>query len=385
MLGELVHNSAAVVTRWTLDRLEAAWQAFFDRCAKGEKPRFPRYRSFNRWRSFGCSELSDKAFSRPTAKKAKSRAIGFLKIPNLSKPLAVRMHRMLPEGAQVRSCIFTRRGKDWSVALACRLPVTHGCDTDEQLIGIASAEILGFDAGVAYQATDNAGHRYPNVRHGKQRAAEVRRAARRLARAKKGSRNRERDKARFVALKEKEANGRSTASRQNAAALVGQALKNGCRAIAREDLAIRNMMASAAGTVAEPGTGVAAKRSLNRVIADAAMGRFAKDVENKAERAGLRVIRVDPRWTSAKCSACQELVEKPLKGRTYACKSCGLVLDRDHNAAINIGIKAAALYAPLPKKFAKRRGRRSCVSEPESLIPRLGRDSAKLGNSRVSN
>ena len=141
-LGEIVHDAASLMTRWTIDRLEAAWQAFFARCAKGQTPGFPSYRSMNRWRSFGCSELSDTSLVRPTGKVIGSRALGFQKVPNLTKPLAVRMHRMLPEGAKICSGTFTRAGGRWTVALACRIPVTHGCETNEQLLGIMPDEIV---------------------------------------------------------------------------------------------------------------------------------------------------------------------------------------------------------------------------------------------------
>ena len=388
-LGEVVHDAAAVVTRWTLDRLEAAWQAFYARVAKGDTPGFPRFRSQERWRSFGCSELSDGALLRPTGAVIGSRALGFLKVPNLDKPLAVRMHRMLPEGATVRSCVITldRTSGRWTVALACRIPVTHGCETDAQLVGLAEHEVLGYDAGVAFQATDSTGRRYPNARHAKRGAAAVRRAARRLARARRGSANRAKRKDALARLKAREADARSTASRQNAAALVGEALASGCRAIGREDLTVANMMRSAAGTVAEPGTGVARKRGLNRAMADTAMARFAKDVEDKAESAGLRVVAVDPHHTSLTCSACGTADARSLGERTYRCVACGLVIDRDHNAAINVRERVVALFAPPPTRPAARRGRRSCASEPRSAVPALGRDGVKPDdrNRRVSN
>lgn len=56
----------------------------------------------------------------------------------------------------------------------------------------------------------------------------------------------------------------------------------------------------------------------------------------KAERAGARVIEVDPRNTSQDCSSCGIRVSKELEERTHACPACGLILDRDVNAARNI-------------------------------------------------
>lgn len=331
-LGEVVHDAAAVATRWTLDRLGKAWDGFFARVAKGGKPGFPRFRAAARWRTWGCSKLADGALLRPTGKVIGSRALGFLGVPDMDRPLAVRMHRMLPEDATVRSCTFTRDRASgrWTVALARRLPVTHGCETDAQLTGVAEAEMLGYDAGVAFQATDAEGRRYPNARHGARRAA-----------------------------------------------LVRLALEGGCRVVAREVLAVLNMMRSAAGLLEEPGVNVGAKPGLDHALADAAMARFARDVEGRAERAGLRVVAVDPRRTSLTCSGCGVADARSPGPRTFQCVGCGMTMDRDRNAAVNVRCRAVARFAPRTKKPAARRGRRSCASEPGSAVPALGRDGAK--------
>jgi transposase len=55
-----------------------------------------------------------------------------------------------------------------------------------------------------------------------------------------------------------------------------------------------------------------------------------------AEEAGRTVVLINPRNTSKMCSRCGNLVEKDLSVRVHDCPDCGLVLDRDQNAAINI-------------------------------------------------
>src|SRR5919205_528708 len=66
--------------------------------------------------------------------------------------------------------------------------------------------------------------------------------------------------------------------------------------------------------------------------------KLIKYTSNKAEEAGRTVVLVNPRNTSKMCSNpnCGKLVEKDLSVRVHACPHCGLVLDRDQNAAINI-------------------------------------------------
>src|SRR5215469_17942146 len=62
----------------------------------------------------------------------------------------------------------------------------------------------------------------------------------------------------------------------------------------------------------------------------------------KAASAGRRVVLVDPRMTSQQCSGCGAVVPKRLEERTHSCPHCGLVIDRDHNAAINILFRGEA-------------------------------------------
>lgn len=77
-------------------------------------------------------------------------------------------------------------------------------------------------------------------------------------------------------------------------------------------------------------------RGMRKSIMDVAWTQFIGMTLGKAAEAGRTVILVDPRNTSKQCSRCGELVEKSLSERTHTCPSCGLMLGRDHNAAINI-------------------------------------------------
>lgn len=76
--------------------------------------------------------------------------------------------------------------------------------------------------------------------------------------------------------------------------------------------------------------------NLAKSILDAAWGELIWQLMYKAEHAGTWAIPVNPRNTTINCSACGEKVPKTLAQRIHFCPFCGLVLDRDHNAAINI-------------------------------------------------
>ena len=75
---------------------------------------------------------------------------------------------------------------------------------------------------------------------------------------------------------------------------------------------------------------------LAKSISDAAWGACRTILDAKAAWAGRRVIAVPPAFTSQDCSGCGERVPKSLSVRTHVCPSCGLVMDRDENAAKNI-------------------------------------------------
>jgi len=75
---------------------------------------------------------------------------------------------------------------------------------------------------------------------------------------------------------------------------------------------------------------------LAKSIADVSWGMMVRITKNKAVEAGSKVILVDPKNTTQLCSRCGQYVRKELSDRIHSCPSCGLVMDRDQNAAINI-------------------------------------------------
>ena len=80
-------------------------------------------------------------------------------------------------------------------------------------------------------------------------------------------------------------------------------------------------------------------RHLSRSAYDMGLGLFNAMIAYKAERAGCAVVAVDPKYTSQQCSGCGKIEGKQLSQRWHSC-SCGVELDRDVNAAVNILAKA---------------------------------------------
>lgn len=107
-----------------------------------------------------------------------------------------------------------------------------------------------------------------------------------------------------------------------------------------ETLAVKNMMAA----------GGARKRGLNRALADASLGQMLRMIDYKATWYGSRVVKGD-RWhpSSKTCSGCGTVKTKlSLSERTYVCTDCGLVIDRDTNAAVNLARLALAAVSTDP-------------------------------------
>jgi len=143
---------------------------------------------------------------------------------------------------------------------------------------------------------------------------------RHLSRTEKGSKNRKKASKRLAKASLKVQRQREDFARKQANALVSSH-----DLIAYEQLQIRNMVKN---------------HMLAKSIHDAAWGRFLGWMKYYASMHGIVVVAVPPHYTSQDCSGCGERVRKTLSTRTHVCPKCGLVLDRDENAAVNILAKA---------------------------------------------
>ena len=299
------------LSKWTLKRLDDAFKAFFRRVKKSGKAGFPRFRGAGRWQSFG--------FHQKGGLRLKGKKLLFS--GGISGGLRVKMHRPLPKNTVIKSAIFTLESGIWRVALACEVPAsaTNGKDT-----------IIGIDVGAKHLATDSNGQHYVNAKPLDKRQKELRRAARGLARSQRSSKRRKKALTKLQRVQRSIRNHRRTHLHDIANAIV----RSGSTIVV-EDLKLKNMTRSAKGTLAEPGKNVRQKSGLNRVLQDAAPGSLISMLSYKAESAGGKVVKIDPRDTSRTCSKCSVVDASQLSKSRYQCR-CGLDLQRDHNAAINI-------------------------------------------------
>jgi Transposase and inactivated derivatives len=299
------------MSRWSIARVDDAFKGFFSRVKRGDKPGFPRFKGRSRWRSFGFSEWDGIRLKD-----------GKLLFRGLVGGLNIRLHRQIPDGASIKSCTFTQQCRHWFVSMQVDVPVAEAHTFPESAVGI--------DVGVEHLVTTSDGIHIPNHRPRSRRERDLRLAQRALARCRRGSKRRRKVRDRLALLQRRIANARSTYLHQVSADLARR-----YAFIAVEKLQVRNMTGSARGTADEPGTNVRQKAGLNRALLDAAPAMLVSFISYKAERAGGMMVKAEAAYSSQDCSSCGGRVAKPLSERMHRC-SCGTVLHRDHNAAINI-------------------------------------------------
>ncbi|MHC1688141.1 MAG: RNA-guided endonuclease InsQ/TnpB family protein [Methanothrix sp.] len=277
------------------ERVDLALKAFFRRVKAGEKPGYPRFRGKGRYDSFTYPQ---KGFKLEPGKLYLSK-IGEVKI---------KLHRTI-EGKIKRLTIRRAATGKWFACFSAEIE-------DILLPPWKDGSMVGIDVGLESFATLSNGEKIANPRFFREEEKELTRVQRKLSKASKGTSERR------SALKVVErVHERIANKRYEFAHRVSRDLVNRFGLIAFEDLNIQNMIKN---------------HNLAKSIGDVAWNMLVTLTSYKAANAGSMVVLVDPRNTSKMCSRCGILVEKNLSERVHNCSQCGLSLDRDWNAAINI-------------------------------------------------
>ncbi|MFE5596503.1 RNA-guided endonuclease InsQ/TnpB family protein [Streptomyces sp. NPDC056549] len=258
------------------------------------------------------------------------RKWGRVKLPKLGW---VRFHWSRPLGGEIRSATVTRRSGHWFVSFL--VDDQAATRNRHALPGTA----VGIDRGVKFAAVTSDGdfHDRAFIRPGE--AERYRRLQQQLSRTRKGSANRAKTRARMNKIMGRVTDRRGDFCAQTAGRIVR---KNAL--VVLEDLRIKSMSTSASGTLAEPGSQVRQKAGLNRAILDKGWHRLELALTSAARYTGTSVVKVNPAYTSLRCSACGFVTEGNRESQAvFVCKApgCG---HRDH-ADVNAGknIKAAGL------------------------------------------
>jgi putative transposase len=289
-------------------RVDLAFQGFFRRVKVGGKPGYPRFRGYGRYDSFTFKQSGFKLLDQGVLLSK----IGILKIIQ-HRPIEGRIKTLTVQRDAVGN---------WYACFACEVEAETLPFND---LGI------GVDVGLESFATLSNGEKVPNPRFFRQDEKELAKAQRKLSKAEKGTAERAKRRKAVQHVHQRIANRRKDFAHKLSRKWVDR-----FGMIAFENLRIHNMLQN---------------HCLAKSISDAAWNQLIAHTTYKAENAGRVVVSVDPCNTSKQCSRCGTMVEKSLSVRVHVCPVCGLVMDRDENAANNnlrLGLESLGLALEAP-------------------------------------
>ncbi len=277
------------VYQYTFMHLGEAFSRFFKGLAQ-----YPRFKKKGRNDSFtldNCGKVMEFSGTR-------------LKLPFLGW---VSTYEPLPE-IQTKRVTISRVADSWYLSVAYEFEAEHT---------VKSRDYLGVDVGVKVLATCSDGTVFENPRAYKKAQKKLTRLQRELNRRQLGSANRNKTKVKLAKVHQRIANIRKDAIHQ----LTSWICKNHA-VIGLEDLNVSGMMKN---------------HKLAGAVADSALYEIRRQIEYKADWYGCKVVFADRWYPSSKtCSSCGHIQEMPLKERTFNCSACGISIDRDYNASLNL-------------------------------------------------
>ena len=277
-----------------LRRVDKTFKAFFSRVKKEKKAGFPRFKGKNRFNSFTYPTYGDGCKLKENH-KLYLQGIGDIK---------VKLHREV--AGKIKTVTVKRTCEKWYVCFSVE------CEAE---ILPFNQRSVGIDVGLNQFATFSNGEQIHNLRFFQAAQKKLRAAQRSVARKKKGSHSRRKAIARVTKI-----HARIFNQRQHFHHKISHLLINRFGVIVVENLNIKGL----------------AKGMFAKQVIDAGWGSFLDKIQYKAENAGREFVRVNPNGTSQICSSCDEKVPKSLNARVHQCEKCGLVINRDINAAKNI-------------------------------------------------
>jgi len=290
-----------------LRRLDKAFQAFFRSVKAGEAPGFPRFKGRNRFKSIeytygdGC-KLRENEYGRRS-----------FYVQNVGE-MRMCFHRPIPASAAIQHAVVKQVDNRWYVCLMVKFLPNSLAGRAKQ--HAPTGRQVGVDAGLKNLLALSNGQLIENPHFLKESLAGLRRTQRHASRQMRGSRRQSKTYTRIAHLHQQVANQRRDYLHKLANSLVCE-----FDLIAIEDLSLAFMTRN---------------KHLSRSSHDASLGLLRQLLQYKAEEAGIEMIAVNPSYTSQMCSGCGILVPKNLSVRVHECPDCGLILDRDVNAARNI-------------------------------------------------
>jgi putative transposase len=301
LLREDVAAIHSQVVQDPLRRVNRAFEAFFQRCLKGDrKAGFPRFKHPSRYHSFTYPQAGFKL----EGNKLRLSKIGSVRL-RLSRPI---------EG-RIKTCSIKRQVDGWFVIFTV--------EENQARWMPKTGDSIGLDVGLENFATLSTGEPpIDNPRYLRKAERALKIQQRKVSKKKLRGSNRRKAVVLLGKKHLKIQNQRKDFFHKTSLDLIRKFDE-----IAVEDLNIKGLLKN---------------HHLAKSISDAAWGTFISVLENKAANAGRRVWKVQAAFTSQDCSQCGDRVKKSLSQREHRCIGCGYVAHRDHNAALNIAAKGWA-------------------------------------------
>jgi transposase len=306
---EWLREGSQMVQQQALRDFAQAIAAFFDPENRAGRPS---------WRKAGRDEGVRIVAVKPSEVRRLSRRVGEIRVPKVGW-VRFRWSRAVPPGVKSYRVTMDRAGR-WHVAFAA-IP--------EPIPAPGNGKIVGIDRGVAVSAALSTGELLCVPGLTARERKRLLRMERRFARAKRGSNRRRRVRLVIARLK-----ARETDRRKDWAEKASTDLARRFDVVNVETLDVTNMTRSARGTAGAPGRNVRQKSGLNREIMRSSWGLLVRRLEDKAPG---RVEKINPAFTSQRCSACGHVDAKSRESQArFVCTACGFACNADVNAARNI-------------------------------------------------
>lgn len=287
--------------------MDRAYQNFFRRVKTKEKSGFPRFKSRHH---------SRQSYQTQNAVKKEDK----LYLPKIGLVQA-KFHRDII--GEIKTATVSMEAEQFFVSMNIE-------DGKDEILGSNNGKNIGIDVGVKVFAytSENEAIKHINL---KKEIANVIKAQKVLSRRKRGSNNRTKAKNKLAKKHLKLKNKRNDFLHK----ITKKLSEN--QTIAVENLMIKNMSKKAKGSIENPNMRSSAKSGLNRSILQQSWGKFFELLDYKLKRNGGELIRVDPKYTSQKCSCCGHISkENRLTQSKFECVVCGTQKHADYNASINI-------------------------------------------------
>lgn len=282
-------------------RVDLAYKSFFRRIRNGEKPGHPRFKGIGQYDSFlyyqGGYILETDSNGKVSLNLSK---IGIIKLI---------YHRKIQ--GEVCNCLIRKTNTNkWYAVFTCKFP-----DNNQKFTSIENP--IGVDCGLISFITLSNGEQFPIKKFFRKSEEKLKKLHEKVSESKNNTPERTEAKKRLSLAYEKTGNQRLNYSHH-----VSKYLSGKFDFIVFEDLNIVKMKEEK-------------KKKFGKSVQDAAWNQLVLHTTYKAENAGKRVVLVNPAYTSQTCSNCGKIKKKSLSERWHNCE-CGLSIDRDENAAINI-------------------------------------------------